>query len=132
MAWRWEQNTGRLFRPDGLMQAVGYSGHWDGSKTLVYDHRNRSEDQELHALGPIPVGTYTIGAAFTDEHKGPVVMHLTPLAGNEMFDRSGFLIHGDSLAHPGQASEGCIILSRPARQAIADSTDHLLIVERSA
>ena len=39
-------------------------------------------------------------------------MPLIPSPTNEMFGRSEFLIHGDSLEHPGAASEGCIILPR--------------------
>lgn len=132
-AWRWEQNTGRMFRPDGIMLAVGYSGHYDGGATGgPNDHRNRSLDQVLHALGPIPVGTYSIGTAFNDAGgKGPVAMHLNPDPANDMLGRSAFMIHGDSASHPGQASEGCIILPRNAREAIAADPCRVLIVEVS-
>jgi hypothetical protein len=33
------------------------------------------------------------------------------------------LIHGDSINHPGDASEGCVVLSRAVRQTIAASGD---------
>jgi hypothetical protein len=132
--WRYEQNTGRMFRPDGIMLAAGYSGAWDGAAVGgPNDHRNRSLDQGMHALGPIPVGTYDIGDAFDDvPGKGPVAAHLVPHPENAMFGRSGFMIHGDlSAPRSGQASEGCIILPRYAREAIADSDDRVLVVEVS-
>ena len=53
---------------------------------------------------------------------------MTPDPANEMFGRSGFLIHGDSLMHPGCASRGCIVLARPSREAIAQSGDQDLEV----
>ena len=49
-------------------------------------------------------------------------MTLTPV-GHTANGRTNFLIHGDSTNHPGDASEGCIVLSRTIRQAIAVSGD---------
>lgn len=54
-------------------------------------------------------------------------MALTPV-GHVALGRSHFLIHGDSVSHPGGASEGCIILNRTARQTIASSGDNELEV----
>ena len=59
---------------------------------------------------------------------GPFVLRLTPAPTNEMFGRDGFLIHGDSIEHPGSASHGCIILPRAIREAIAKSDDDTLHV----
>jgi Protein of unknown function (DUF2778) len=53
---------------------------------------------------------------------------LTPDPSNDMCGRSGFLIHGDSVSHPGDASDGCIILSRAEREAIVKSGIKLLCV----
>lgn len=36
-------------------------------------------------------------------------MRLTPYVENQMCGRDGFMIHGDSSAHPGEASDGCIV-----------------------
>lgn len=127
-AWRYVQCTGKLYGADGALVASGYSGACDG--TVAGDHRNQVADESLEKIGPIPRGFYTIGPAFDDLHgKGPVVMRLAPDPGNQMFGRSGFMIHGD-LAPPraGQASEGCIILNRSAREAIAASPVRRLIV----
>lgn len=130
--WRYSQSTGRIWDPNGVPVAAGYSGAWDGKTPLggPNDHRNRGRDQPLHKLGPIPVGTYDLGEAFDDTGgKGPVVMHLVPRVGNEMFGRSGFMVHGDRAPpHTGEASEGCIILNRPTREALAASPDRALQV----
>jgi hypothetical protein len=48
---------------------------------------------------------------------------------NNMCGRDGFMIHGDSAKHPGEASDGCIIVDLPGRKAIAASGDHSLTVE---
>jgi len=45
-----------------------------------------------------------------------------------MCGRSAFLIHGDSIAAPGTASHGCIILARPDRERIAESGVKQLVV----
>lgn len=60
-------------------------------------------------FGPLPVGRYSIGVAYHDTQRGPCAMRLTPDPANEMYGRSGFLIHADSIASPGDASEGCIV-----------------------
>lgn len=75
--------------------------------------------QSAKNRGPIPVGTYTIGAAMPGNYKGkgPVVMRLTPATGNNMFSRDGFLVHGDNATQT--ASEGCIIMSRNTREQMA-------------
>ena len=61
----------------------------------------------------------------------PFSLRLTPDPANDMCGRDGFLIHGDSIAHPGTASQGCIILNRLQREHIAASPVKLLrVVER--
>ena len=56
-------------------------------------------------------------------------MRLTPYVENQMCGRDGFMIHGDSSAHPGAASDGCIVLNLPYRKIIAASKDKILVVE---
>lgn len=119
MTWRYEQVTGRLLR-DGFRMAIGYSGAGEG--------KNNPAMQDVHNVGPLPRGAYTIGEPSDTKTHGPYVLHLTPDASNEMFGRSGFLIHGDSIVAPGTASEGCIVLGRLVRQTIWDSGDHWLEV----
>lgn len=117
--WTYIQKTGELLH-DGQHVASGYSGFEQG--------KNNPDMQDKPDVGPIPVGSYTIGPMYHDTTHGPVVMHLWPAATNEMFGRDGFLIHGDSIAHPGSASHGCIILERPVREEIAKSPDRQLQV----
>ncbi|MGF6481227.1 hypothetical protein QFZ91_003390 [Paraburkholderia sp. JPY419] len=58
-------------------------------------------------------------------------MPLTPDPGTETFGSNAFFIHGDSKSHPGNASNGCIVISnRAVRERIWSSGDHQLRVER--
>ena len=117
--WTYEQATGRMLQ-DGNRVAIGYSGAGDG--------KNNPAMQDVHNVGPIPVGNYEIGEPSDTKTHGPYVLHLTPDPANEMYGRSGFLIHGDSVVAPGTASEGCIILGRAIREKIWTSEDHALEV----
>lgn len=117
-----EQKAGELWRfADGVLTKVadGYSGHDAG--------RDNPAMESVPDAGPIPQGTYAIGDMRDTEAHGPCVMPLAMMAGDS-FGRAGFLIHGDSIAHPGQASLGCIILPRPVRIQIGQSDDRVLRV----
>lgn len=118
--WTFVQSTGELFDARSHCQDIGYSGHADG--------KNNPAMQDKPLTGPIPQGTYVIGAPHDTPTHGPYVLPLTPFPGNQMFGRNGFLIHGDSLKSPGMASMGCIIVARSAREAIWNSGDHTLEV----
>ena len=123
--WIWRVREGRMYQtmPDGSEQArwSGYSG--------APGAINDPAKQDRHSLGPIPIGVYVIGKEReTTENHGPVVLPLSAMAGSETFGRNGFLVHGDSIQSPGQASHGCIILARAAREEMASSTDRLLVV----
>ncbi|HLW88801.1 MAG TPA: tlde1 domain-containing protein [Terriglobales bacterium] len=117
--WTYIQKTGELLR-HGLQVAAGYSG-WQVGK-------NNPELQNVEEVGPIPVGKYFIGTAHDTLTHGPFVLPLTPDPANEMFGRSGFLMHGDSVVEPGTASRGCIIMSRAVRNEVAASGDKVLQV----
>lgn len=117
--WTYEQSTGRLLH-DNERIAIGYSGAEDG--------KNNPALQDQHNVGPIPVGNYSIGAPVDTVTHGPYVLPLTPDAGNEMFGRAGFLMHGDSVVHPGTASQGCIIMPRMVREQVWNSGDNGLTV----
>ncbi|MBY0266581.1 MAG: DUF2778 domain-containing protein [Burkholderiales bacterium] len=77
---------------------------------------NNPAAQNVRNTGPLPQGTYTVGAA--THQRGPQTRPLTPAPSNTMFGRSGFLIHGDNPAQNYTASEGCIITPRSCREAI--------------
>jgi hypothetical protein len=112
--WTYRQSTGELLHDGGVI-AHGYSGHGPG--------KNNPAMQGVPNIGPIPAGTYRIGKPFKDPFKGPFCLWLVANGDNEMFGRAGFLIHGDSMLHPGEASNGCIVLGREIREKIARGKD---------
>lgn len=119
-AWRYQQSTGTLLDPDGSLASTGYSGHGAGI--------NNGAMEAAHNVGPIPVGRYTIGPAFTHPLAGPVTMRLTPDPANNMHGRDGFMMHGGFGPGDYTASEGCIVMPRTIRDAVAASADRVLVV----
>ena len=116
----YHQISGQLLR-DGQPVAFGYSGHLEG--------RNNPAFQQVHNVGPIPQGLWSIeGPPFDSDDHGPFCLRLTPAPETRVFNRSGFLMHGDSKVHPGLASEGCIIMPRAAREQVWNSRDTNLTV----
>ena len=120
MSWKYIQSTGQMFNPDGLIMSTGYSGAGAG--------KNNPAMQNVQDVGPCPVGFYDMGTAVDTETHGPCVIPLTPRPENEMYGRSGFLCHGDSVNAPGTASKGCIIQAAFVRHAMRDSQDRSLQV----
>lgn len=120
MPWFYEQRSGRIWRNNEPVLATGYSGAPGAINDPTQQHKI--------GIGPIPRGVYRILNAISHEKLGPVCMRLVPDAGNEMFGRDPFLIHGDNPRRNQSASEGCIILDRPSREAINKSTDKTLVV----
>jgi hypothetical protein len=120
LAWSYAQKSGEL-QQDGRHVATGYSGAGRG--------KNNPEMQQVHNVGPIPQGDWTIAGppVNTAEH-GPYVLALKPATDTNTFGRSGFLMHGDSVQLPGSASQGCIILPRPVREEVWNSGDRDLQV----
>lgn len=106
----YSQSTGEL-QHNGEPIGVGYSGHDDGL--------NNPEMQNVHAVGPLPQGSYNIGRPFVDERLGPVVMALQPWSSNVMFLRGDFYIHGDNAQMDFTGSDGCIVLGHAIRNAVA-------------
>lgn len=117
MTWFYRISTGAITH-DGLKLGTGYSGHADG--------RDNPKLLAVAQVGPIPVGNYDVGPAYTHPHLGPVVMNLDPAQGTNTFGRSLFRIHGDNAAS--DASHGCIVVGPAIRRAIAASKDRILEV----
>ena len=120
--WLYSQSTGTLTAPDGSLAGQGYSGHGPGI--------NNAAMQNVPDVGPIPVGLYTIGPFRSDPEKGPLVCDLIPDPENEMFGRSGMMMHGDEILHLGErlASHGCIIQDHLVRLGVSKSADKRLQV----
>lgn len=119
--WFWVQRTGELLRGRELF-ARGYAGRGKG--------KNNPELQYVRSTGPLPQGSYQlVGPPHEGGHMGPDVLYLAPAPDNEMGGRGGFFIHSDSVSHPGEASEGCIVIDPPAlRWAMWRTGDRYLTV----
>ena len=120
MAWTYEQSLGRMMSQSGVVIANGYSGAGDG--------KNNPTEEYVKNIGPIPAGSYTVGPPIDSPIHGPFALPLLPDLDNDMYGRSGFMMHGDSLQHPGNASEGCIIMPRFAREQVWNGGDHRIVV----
>ncbi len=117
--WTYDSANGNLSH-DGNFVGTGYSGHDDGTNNGL----NNPDLEQMPDIGPIPRGQWTIEPFFDDPGgKGPIVAHLDPKPGTEVFGRSGFMIHGDNPARNHSASHGCIILDHPYRVQIQTSAD---------
>lgn len=117
--WTYKQATGELLQ-NGVIKGRGYSGNGVGL--------NNPAMESVPRVGPIPKGRYHIGVPFNSFKLGPLCIPLEPIRTNIMYGRSGFLMHGDSVAHPGQASLGCIVQDHKVRLAVYESEDYVLDV----
>jgi hypothetical protein len=117
--WQFIISTGELLH-NWQHCGYGYSG--------APEARNNPDLTAVPNVGPIPCGTYRIGKPYDHPKLGPHVMNLDPIDGTNTFGRSEFRIHGDSIANPGTASHGCVILNRIVRNQISASSDDLLRV----
>jgi hypothetical protein len=125
----YEQISGRLVDAHWKLLGTGYSGR--------DQYRNDPEAEGVKGEGPIPAGVYkATSLELTTTTHGPYVIVLTPdeitkahiIALGRNWDE--FRIHGDEIEHPGLflASHGCIVMSRPVREAFWVSPDHDLQV----
>lgn len=118
--WTFQQNTGEIYW-DGNSIGVGYAGSGAG--------KNNPAMQQDRDIGPLPCGFYAMTELrLSDPRCGEYVIVLTPDSANEMFGRSDFRWHGDSIKNPGHGSDGCICSPRPIRMEAWESTDHRLQV----
>jgi len=117
-------DTGELYTDEGNYIGTGYAGK--GAD------KNNPNDDAVKGLGPLPDGDYQLSEPFTDEEKGPLVFGLIPDPKNEMHHRGSFMIHGDSIKDPGNASEGCMVQDHNVRQYIKDSGCRQLTVVKTS
>jgi Protein of unknown function (DUF2778) len=117
--WIWDQSAGTMSR-GGALISRGYSGRGRG--------KNNPSMQAAVGVGPIPRGHWSITERYDSSNVGRFALKLEPVSGTNTFGRSAFRIHGDSIANPGTASHGCIILPRDIRTKIWASADHSLEV----
>lgn len=105
-----------------IYETNGYAGRGVGKNNPDYEMRR--------GLGPLPAGRYHVLGPFDHHRFGPICFRLLQITG-PTYGRSGFLIHGDSIARPGKASSGCIILGRDAREAVREFDVEYLDVSAS-
>jgi hypothetical protein len=119
----YEQSTGRLLDPHGILSNLCYSGAFG-------PNQNNPASQSIPDEGPIPEGFYTMDTPYDHGTKGSYFIPLIPDGDNVMFGRGSFACHGERLLPPpGYASDGCIISSPiEKRQAMWTSGDHRLQV----
>lgn len=108
MSLTYDQRSGVLSL-DGHEWGAGYSGSGIG--------KNNASMEDMPNVGPIPKGKYAIGDWHDNITKGPVVCRLIQI-GHDAHGRTAFMIHGDSREHPGEASQGCIVLPKAVRARI--------------
>jgi hypothetical protein len=120
--WIYTQAAGEIRRHtiDSPVIGIGYAGAGDG--------KNSTEHERIKNVGPLPRGLYQIGLPHDHPRLGRYVLSLFPDKNNRMYGRKGFAIHGDSIATPGKASEGCIIMPYSVRVIIHESRDGWLVV----
>jgi hypothetical protein len=100
-----------------------FEGRDYGGDAHTYSGRHGAKNspaaQCFSNTGPIPRGTYLIERMeFSHPRLGGHVIPLKPWFVPAMCGRDRFYIHGDSFAHPGDASEGCIVTTLAIRQMI--------------
>jgi Protein of unknown function (DUF2778) len=108
-----------------LLHAAAYVGVGYAGKELATNNANCSDIKDV---GPLPAGFYTFGVPINHSELGPMAIPLTPDPKNQMFGRGDFYCHGDSLVHPGFASDGCIVMISSVREQISMSEDKQLQV----
>lgn len=100
----YRQSSGTLTDAKGVIRCLCYSGKGE--------HKNDPKSEFIRDYGPIPKGFYVMQPPQDSKEHGPAAIWLQPVPTNEMHGRSGFGMHSDSVSHPGDASEGCIVNTR--------------------
>lgn len=120
----YSQSTGIITKDDGTVLVPAghaWAGHGEG--------KNNPAMEQVHCIGPLPRGTYTLGAWGKHDELGPDSCHLTQTEG-ESYGRDGFYIHGpsqDPIKH-GQESKGCIVVEHDYRIGIIALNPNIIIV----
>ncbi len=116
--WQYSQSTGTITHFNDATGQQDYSSSGYSGNGAGY---NNPAMQNVPDTGPLPQGHYSIGPEQNNvTHTGHTLtnsMRLTPLPGNNMFGRGGFLIHGRGL------SNGCIATDQGTRDQIGNSGD---------
>lgn len=122
MTWIYEVKSKSFYLNEKFKFKARYAG--------APGYKDDTKYECVQNKGPLPRGKYRIvGKPFRHHKAGRFTLRLEPYASNNMCGRGGFLIHGDSTEHIGEASNGCIVANPGDRMAIWDSMDKELIVK---
>ena len=127
MPWTFEIAAGKWYNPAGEFVSHVYAGGDCGKRP---EGRNNPDMCNVPNIGPLPPGDYTMGTPVEHSRLGAFAIPLTPDPANEMYGRRGFYFHGDTEV-PGNASDGCIVGSRPVRDAAHASPDQRVRVVKA-
>lgn len=119
--------TGKLYDPSGAEVCKGYAGGNEGKNPEAI---NNPDMCNVPRTGPLPPGLYTMQEPVEHSKLGPYAIPLSPDPSNQMFNRGGFYMHGDTTPS-GNASEGCIIMPRAIRERTYQSDDKQIRVVKS-
>ena len=119
------QSTGNLTCHDTQgNEIVNHNGYSGRNVSGGVQGRNNPDAQNVRNIGPIPQGSYTLEADRPNDGR-PIAFPLTPDSDNNMYGRSGFMIHGDNAQN--DASQGCIIMLRDVRELLHEG-DRLEVI----
>jgi hypothetical protein len=90
--------------------------------------KNNPNDQCIANKGPLPRGWYDIDQGYNHRKLGNPTFNLKQQPGTNMCMRDLFRIHADSAAHPGDASDGCIVCDKAIREQVRRGGGGTLLV----
>ncbi|MGA2355704.1 MAG: hypothetical protein ABSG02_14510 [Terriglobales bacterium] len=135
MAWTYEQSTGKLRAPSGIVIGVGYAGRDVEPSGIFVGGKNNPAKEGIENIGPLPCGAYSVDwMELVHPRLGKFAIHLKPDVATEArilsYGRQplSFFMHGDSPEHPGASSDGCIVQTLSVRQQLWNSGDRNLQV----
>ena len=105
-------------------EIVSHNGYSGRNVSGGVQGRNNPDAQNVRNIGPIPQGSYTLEADRPNDGR-PIAFPLTPDSDNNMYGRSGFMIHGDNAQN--DASQGYIIMPRDVRELLHEG-DRLEVI----
>lgn len=120
----------RLTKDGILVSTTAYSGCYNTDEE--HNGYNNPKFDYLSCVGPIPEGLYIIkGPPFDHPERGPYCLRLEPYKINEMYGRSGFLVHGKPLPPRDirTGSDGCMCADHDTRMKMFQSGDVVLQIK---
>jgi hypothetical protein len=117
MKYYYNRYWGSFTNANPLVESTNYSAElvgygYSGQPSFLNDIHK----ENLKNIGPLPAGMYTITSVYNDSKRVNHTCVLTPMPCTKLYDRYGFLIHGDTATESHDASDGCIVTPLWVRQ----------------